>query len=87
MRIAPIAAPCSRPMWSMTRSSKSTILFATACQVWARLHLAVVVAPELLAIVLHGDSGPAEATLARMAAPGAKTLTHYYLARDGQIVS
>ena len=37
---------------------------------------------KITAIVLHGDSGPAEATLARMAAPGAKTLTHYYLARE-----
>jgi len=40
---------------------------------------------KIAAIVLHGDSGPAEEVLARMAAPGAKMLTHYYIAADSQI--
>ncbi|HEU5102107.1 MAG TPA: N-acetylmuramoyl-L-alanine amidase [Roseiflexaceae bacterium] len=36
-------------------------------------------------IVLHGDPGPARASLARMAALGAQRSTHYYLAADGAI--
>jgi hypothetical protein len=40
---------------------------------------------KIAAIVLHGENGPTEARLAQMAAPGAKTLVHYYIAADGQI--
>lgn len=36
-------------------------------------------------LVLHGDPGPAAATLERMAVPGAAAMTHYYVAADGAI--
>lgn len=36
-------------------------------------------------IVLHGDRGPVERSLAHMTVAGAQALVHYYVASDGQI--
>ena len=36
-------------------------------------------------ILLHGDRGPAERSLASMTVAGARSLVHYYIAQDGQI--
>lgn len=40
---------------------------------------------KIAAIVLHGDTGPTEDALTRMTTPGAKAMTHYYIAGDAQI--
>ena len=36
-------------------------------------------------LILHGDPGPLERSLAYMTVAGASTLVHYYVAQDGQI--
>jgi N-acetylmuramoyl-L-alanine amidase len=36
-------------------------------------------------VVLHGDAGPAAETLEQMAVPGARRMTHYYVAANGEI--
>lgn len=40
---------------------------------------------KIEAIILHGDAGPAAVQLAAMGVPGAKRMTHYYVALDGTI--
>jgi N-acetyl-anhydromuramyl-L-alanine amidase AmpD len=40
---------------------------------------------KIALVVLHGDAGPAPVSLLQMASPGARRMTHYYVAADGSV--
>jgi hypothetical protein len=40
---------------------------------------------KISVIIVHATSGPTEAALERMTAPGAKSMSHYYIADDARI--